>query len=210
VVVDIAVGGFHSLALMSDGHVVAWGDNRSGQNDVPEDLDDAVAISTGGFHVIALRENGEVVGWGSTRTENRRARVEVPEGLSDVHSIMAGQWHNLALQRDGDVVAWGSPRYGRTIVPENLHHNVAKIELNLFVSVARLASGEVVVWGNDRYGLNRIPEELQNVRILALGDWHGFAVLNNGDMYAWGLNDAGQLDVPDIIAQQVHLVREDE
>src|ERR1035438_7046453 len=34
-VVQIAAGDFHSLALKSDGDVVAWGDNHFGQTSIP-------------------------------------------------------------------------------------------------------------------------------------------------------------------------------
>jgi len=42
------------MALKRDGHVVAWGDNSSGQATVPEGLSDVVAIAAGGFHGLAL------------------------------------------------------------------------------------------------------------------------------------------------------------
>jgi len=47
-IVSIATGGDHNLALRSDGTVVAWGDNRSGQTNVPPGLSNVVAIAAGG------------------------------------------------------------------------------------------------------------------------------------------------------------------
>src|ERR1700739_2154907 len=42
--VEIAAGGFHSLALRQDGTVVAWGDNNFGQTNVPAGLSNVIAV----------------------------------------------------------------------------------------------------------------------------------------------------------------------
>src|SRR5437773_2582276 len=46
----IAAGYFHSLALKSDGTVVAWGSNSSGESTVPGGLNGIVGIAAGGYH----------------------------------------------------------------------------------------------------------------------------------------------------------------
>ena len=45
----IAEGRNHSLALKSDGTVVAWGSNGAGQINVPAGLSDVTAIAAGQF-----------------------------------------------------------------------------------------------------------------------------------------------------------------
>jgi alpha-tubulin suppressor-like RCC1 family protein len=50
-VTAIAGGAYHSLALKSDGTVVAWGNPSS----VPGDLSGVTAIAAGGFHSLALK-----------------------------------------------------------------------------------------------------------------------------------------------------------
>src|SRR5713226_5773237 len=53
----IAAGWYHSLALGSDGKVVAWGDNTYGQDSVPASLTGVVAIAAGASHNLALRSD---------------------------------------------------------------------------------------------------------------------------------------------------------
>ncbi len=83
--------------------MIAWGDNLHGQCDVPEDLNDAVAIAAGGFHSLALRRNGSVVGWGYSKG----GLLNVPPDLDSVTAIAAGTGHSIALRGNGTVRCWG-------------------------------------------------------------------------------------------------------
>jgi hypothetical protein len=91
----MAAGGNHSLALKSDGTVLAWGYNESGQSTVPAGLSGVVAIAGGGDHSLALKSDGTVVAWGATGS----AQSTVPAGLSGVVAIAGGEYHSLALFR---------------------------------------------------------------------------------------------------------------
>src|SRR5678815_2349119 len=61
----IAAGSTHSLALDSDGTVVAWGKIWNGSAyipaTVPGELNGVVAIAAGGGHSLALKSEGTVV-----------------------------------------------------------------------------------------------------------------------------------------------------
>ena len=54
-VVAIAAGDYHTVALKSNGTVVAWGDNYYGQRTVPAGLSGVTAIAAGGHHTVALK-----------------------------------------------------------------------------------------------------------------------------------------------------------
>ena len=54
----IAAGRYDSLALKSDGTMVAWGDNLYGQAETPAGLANVVSIAGGGFHTLALESDG--------------------------------------------------------------------------------------------------------------------------------------------------------
>lgn len=55
-VIAISAGGWHSLALKSDGTVVAWGWNSYGQTTIPAGLSSVTAISAGLYHNLAIGE----------------------------------------------------------------------------------------------------------------------------------------------------------
>src|SRR5438128_2453216 len=66
-VTAIAAGDYHSLALKSDGAVVAWGCGsfeNNGQCSVPGGLSGVTAIAAGNSHSLALKRDGTVVAWG--------------------------------------------------------------------------------------------------------------------------------------------------
>lgn len=132
----IAAGGYHSLALDSEGRVWAWGDNGDGQLGIGDQgdqyipqqvqtgdgvLEGITAISAGYYHSLALDENGRIWAWGDGYALNpydpNNGNWSSPDwdlakpltADADVFtSISAGESHNLAIDSQGGVRVWGT------------------------------------------------------------------------------------------------------
>ncbi|KAG2454446.1 hypothetical protein HYH02_001465 [Chlamydomonas schloesseri] len=128
----IAAGWDHSLALLENGTVVAWGGRRGqyqaflswrAMNVSADAKQDVVAIAAGNQHSLALLANGTVVAWGTVLANAAGATCaaegcvtypppagpnNVPaEALKDVTAISAGSLFGMALLKGGRVVVWG-------------------------------------------------------------------------------------------------------
>jgi hypothetical protein len=184
-VVAIAAGRDHSLALKSDGTVVAWGNNTSGQSTVPGGLNGVLAIAAGFDHSLALKSDGTTVAWGQIDIGfGNFVTATVPGGLNGVVAIAAGGSHSLALKSDGTVVAWGAgqpgqngdPNYGQSTVPGGLKGVVA-IAAGSYHSLALKPDGTVAAWGNNSSGQSTVPGGLNGVLAIAGGFNHSLAVI---------------------------------
>ena len=170
-VVAIAAGVDHSLALKSDGTMVAWGFNGSGQATVPVGLAGVAAIAAGLNHSLALKSDGTVVAWGS----NWYGQTTVPSALPGVVAIAAGNEHSLALKSDGTVAAWGFNASGQTTVPGDLAGVVA-IAAGSYHSLALKSDGTVVAWGDNSYRQTTLPGGVSGVVAIAAGYHHSLAL----------------------------------
>ena len=117
----IAGGVVHTVALKSNGTVVAWGWNGHGQISVPPGLSGVTAIAAGYNHTVALKNDGTVVAWGEVFAGGDSfVPAAAPAGLNGVIAIEAGWNHTVALKSDRTVVAWGWNGAGQTSVPSGL------------------------------------------------------------------------------------------
>lgn len=180
--------GQFGLALLRDGHVMAWGTNGwdelgIGSYSGPEEcgdiacskkpvevsgLEHVVAVSAGGEFGLALLENGHVMAWGANTfgevgngtSEYQGTPVEV-HGLEHVKAVSAGGEFGLALLETGMVKAWGD---------------------NYF-------SGELGDGSHEGESLEPVTVTgLSEVEAISAGTEHSLALLKNGTMKAWGLN----------------------
>jgi alpha-tubulin suppressor-like RCC1 family protein len=118
----------HSLALRTDGTLLAWGSNSQGQigNGTVTDSLMPVAVLTGvraasaaGEHTVAAKTAGTSWSWGdNTRgqigdgsTTQRLTPVQV-SGISGAVDTGAGLAHSVALLSNGQVFTWGDGRGG--------------------------------------------------------------------------------------------------
>jgi alpha-tubulin suppressor-like RCC1 family protein len=205
--VTIAAGAQHSLALLKNGTVVAWGDNELGQ------LGDGTR--SGPDHCYTEAE--------PTQCSTKPVPVS---GLSEVTAIAAGENFSLALLKNGTVEAWGSNDLGdlgdgTSSAADDLPapvlglSGVKAIAARGGTGLALLSNGTVMAWGSNEFGelgdgTNAGPEfcaansqlpcsgtpvpvsGLDHVSAIAMGA-SGLALLEDGTVMAWGDNDSGEL-----------------
>src|SRR5690606_1834494 len=130
---SISAGGYHSVALGSDGNAYAWGLNgygerksvAEGESNTPGQVQAPAgvtftSISAGGYHSVALGSDGNASAWGlniyaqlgdGTDTDsNTPVQVQAPAGVTFT-SISGGSTHSVALGSDGNAYAWGLNGY---------------------------------------------------------------------------------------------------
>ena len=125
----------HSLALLANGTVRAWGGNYYGalgdgtaanfrpKPVVVSNLSGVKAIAAGGFHSLALLTNGRVRSWGYNSDgqlgndahgsgTNSSTPVAV-KGLLNVKSISGGAYNSMAVLQSGRARSWGDNSRGQ-------------------------------------------------------------------------------------------------
>jgi alpha-tubulin suppressor-like RCC1 family protein len=137
-IVQISGGESGAVALLTDGTVLTWGENRctAGINEPYVDsalprvvrnmnntgpLTHVVQVARGSRHVVALLDDGRVMTWGSPAAPGYAqsehclpALVRMPDNLTplrNVVSVATGAYHTLALTQDGRVYAWGNGNF---------------------------------------------------------------------------------------------------
>jgi len=194
---SVSAGYLHSLALLHDGTMAAWGYNVQGQlgvgsfinSKVPQQVlaDGAlagktvVAITAGAYHNLALCSDGTLVAWGQNAhgqlgtgdraTRNSPVVVEARGALAGrrVMAIAAGMYQSFALCSDGSVAAWGYNDEG-----ELGDGSTATALLPVRVNAEGALAGRTVTR-------------------IAAGQYHALALTADGGLVSWGFNGKGQL-----------------
>lgn len=155
----IAAGGVHCLALTSAGNVVAWGNNSSGQTNVPPIPVPVKTIAAGYSHSMALRTDGVIHAWG----DNSYGQLNIPGSIQgNVVAIATGTTFSMALLGSGQVVAWGNNSYGQTNVPPQPYvppqpFRFVAIAAGTSHALALRNDGTIVAWGDNSSGQTNVP-----------------------------------------------------
>ncbi|WP_432949199.1 RCC1-like domain-containing protein [Kribbella sp. CA-253562] len=200
-VIALAAGEQHSLALMQDGRVLAWGANDDAQ----------LGNGTRAPSIVPLPV---------------RAPDGAPGVLTGVIDIAADSNTSVALRKDGTVVVWGRANSGqRGNADTTANPTTPSVVLNPTATgpltgvraisadggseLALTDRGTVLGWGNNEYGqlgtsapavaklpvliTGRNKAPLTGVRAIAIGGQHSVALLGDGRVVTWGRNDVQQL-----------------
>jgi cysteine-rich repeat protein len=200
-VLELALGGVHTCALIEQGRIRCWGHNGGGQlgyginDDVGNDetpssagdlpLPAAVDIEAGGAHSCAVFENGDVRCWGFNTSG------QLGLGNSAMTSAIGD-----------DETLEGLPKID-LIAPAN------EVGVGVLQTCARVV-GQLRCWGAGAYGQlglagianigdDEVPLAVPAVMLggepvrLSIGGSHGCAIMANGTLRCWGRNDTGQL-----------------
>jgi len=108
----IRAGWFHSLALLEDGSLRAWGFNHDRQTEIPKNLPPVADITAGAAQTMVLLTNGDVRVWGSDDC----GLVSTGNKLRGIKAIASGANHCIALGKDG-IHLWGQNCFGQTSRP---------------------------------------------------------------------------------------------
>ncbi len=182
----------HVLALTPDGSIMAWGDNVSGQCDVPSPNSGFIEVSAGA-HSMGLRNDGSIIVWGQSIF--LWDLLDVPEPNSGFISISAGYFYCLGLKDNGSIVAWGWGMNGECDVPTPNSEFIA-IDAGPNHCLGLKSDGSIIAWGLNNEGQCDVPAPNTGFAAIATGEFHSLGLKADGSIVAWGFNGFGQCDVP--------------
>mmetsp|Transcript_32124 Transcript_32124/g.125332 ORF Transcript_32124/g.125332 Transcript_32124/m.125332 type:complete len:349 (-) Transcript_32124:1618-2664(-) len=188
-IVQVALGGFHALALDDQGSVYSWGrsvaagqdslDNVYIPSQVRGELENVKvkAVAAGRLHCAAVGEDGSVYTWGNNMEgelgQGDKRNRTVPKRVQGLHdkravSVACGRDFTLVLLDDGTLYSFGADDYGQL--------GLGRGHDQRYVTVPR-----------------RVVGGLAEVKEVVAGDYHSCAVTQSGAVFTWGIGREGQL-----------------
>ncbi|MEW6556881.1 MAG: hypothetical protein AB1349_05935 [Elusimicrobiota bacterium] len=182
----VSGGGYHTIAIKSDGTLWAWGYNGYGelglgyttQRTTPTQVGTASnwsSVSCGVFHTIAIKTDGTLWAWGDNEygqlglgdTTDRWTPTQVGTA-SNWSSVSGGEYHTIAIKTDGTLWAWGYNNYGQLGLGDTTNRTTP------------IQVGTLTNWSS-----------------VSCGDYHTIAIKTDGTLWTWGWNYSGQLGLGD-------------
>ena len=184
----IRAGSHHTVALKSDGTVMAVGYNIDGQCDV-DDWSDVVAVSASGNSTVGLKSDGTVVAVG----QHYYGQCDIDD-WSDIVAVSAGGFHTVGLKSDGTVVAVGYNSDDQCDIDD--WSDIVAVSAGDFHTIGLKSDGTVVATGDNSDGQCDINGWSDIVAVSA-GGYHTVGLKFDGTVVATGDNSDGQCYVED-------------
>ncbi len=183
---SICTGYTSTVALKSDGTVVAEGNNNYSQCNV-SDWQDVVEVAAGKFHTVGLKSNGTVIATGYKT--NGQCKVD---NWSNIVAIAAGEDHTVGLKSDGTVFAVGSNANGQCNVSN--WKDIVAIAAGADHTVGLKMNGTVVATGDNYFNQCNVSN-WKDIIAIATGHNHTVGLKLDGTVVAVGLNHENQCEV---------------
>jgi len=128
---SISTGRYHSLAVLTDHTLYAWGSNASGQLGDGSTTNRIAAVqvgsdnhwfavAAGGAHTLAIKQDRSLWAWGSNSDgqlgDGTTTNAYLPEQIGTATnwvSVAAGRSHSIAVDIDGKMWVWGRNAEGQ-------------------------------------------------------------------------------------------------
>ncbi|WP_345800162.1 fibronectin type III domain-containing protein [Microbacterium sp. AZCO] len=198
-VVSVSTSYSHSLAATADGSVYHWGyfpdgglgDGNPGRYTPARvsGIPPVVSVAAGGSHALAVGADGRAYTWGAnmdgqfgngTRVANPApapVRHATRQDLTGIVEV-AGAFHSLAVTSSGELFVWGRNERGQ------------------------LGLGVAGAWES----WPTLNPAISGIRSVAVSYQHSLAVTADGRVYAWGVNERGQLGDGSIVNRRSPVV----
>jgi alpha-tubulin suppressor-like RCC1 family protein len=185
--IGISAGSGHTCAVLASGSIQCWGANPCGQlgnytttdSSVPVtvSITNPVGVAAGVDHTCAWTGSGYVYCWGCNdlgqlgngTTNNSPFPVIANNSLAyPVTAVSSGAYYSCALGINGSVYCWGWNNYGTLGIGTD----------------------------NGVFDFNWVPTAvlgISSAASISAGDYNACAVLADGTVKCWGLNDSGEL-----------------
>lgn len=194
------------LSTLPTGSVIVFGSGDCGQLGMGEDLvscprpkrhayfedKEIVSVSAGGLHTLALSRSGHVFSWGCN-DEKALGHSAQEFTVSRVHGldhefvvqVTCGDSISAALTAEGKIYTWGTFRDSKGVIGVKSSTKKSVIP----------ESQEDKFPHEDFHIIPTLLSELSHLRIkkISAGANHLLALSDDGEVYAWGCGEQGQL-----------------